>query len=260
MTYRKLTEEQVALYEEQGYIRGLPVFGEAEITRLNAELKELEKLFKPGESHIHTAEWHQSSRWLYDICTTPQILAYVEGLLGKDFYLWGSAFFAKPPHSDAVVPWHQDAYYWELYPHRTVTAWVAFTDADEENGAMKLIPGSHRAGIIKHRENDAATNLLTLELEEGTFSEGDAVSLNLRAGEISIHDDALAHGSPANHSDRWRIGFTIRYSATEVKADPDKWPDFKTWHVSGIDRYRHNKTCAPPIEKFARPAFSTWNR
>lgn len=252
MKLQQLSEEQKEFYNKNGYIIDLaPVYSEDEMQQLNRERQELTKLLEPGEKMMEIREWHMSSTWLYDICTHPQILAYVEGILGPNFYLWGSQFFAKAPGSSDTVAWHQDAYYWPLHPHNTVTVWLAFTDVDEENGAMEVIPGSHNAGLIKHR-SISGDSVLALELEQGTFNAAEAKSLKLKAGQVSLHDDAIVHGSPANYSDRWRIGLTIRYSGTNVKCDLSKAPRFQSYLVNGTDEFFHNPQGVPPTEKFAR--------
>lgn len=248
----KLTEEMKASYHQNGYLINLPaVFYPDVVAELNKDLQELCKLLEPGEKMMAIREWHLSSRWLFDVVSHPRILDYVEGILGPNFYVWGSQFFAKPPGSTDTVAWHQDAYYWPLHPHNSVTVWLAFTDVDEENGAMKVIPGSHNAGLIKHK-SVSGDSVLTLELEEGTFNESDAQSLTLKAGQISLHDDAIVHGSPANKSDRWRIGLTVRYSSTEVKCDTSRAPKFKSIMVRGVDEFKYNPKGEIPTEKFGR--------
>jgi len=250
-TLHSLTEEQKQSYAKNGYLIDLPpAFNEAEMAVLNEELKELEKLLEPGEKLLHTREWHRESKWLYDICANPQILQYVEGILGPNFYMWGSQFFAKEPRSKESVAWHQDAYYWTLAPHHSVTVWLAFTDVDEENGAMRVIPGTHDKGIIKHRKIEG-DSVLKLELEQGTFNESDAVSLKLKAGQLSLHDDNIVHGSPANQSDRWRIGLTIRYSSTKVRSTVDN-PHFLTYMMRGVDEFKHNPYGTIPTQRFGR--------
>ena len=57
--------------------------------------------------------------------------------------------------------------------------------------------------------------------------------MNLRAGEISLHSDALLHGSEENNSNRPRCGITFRYSPSNVKADLSEWPHFSVQIARG---------------------------
>jgi non-haem Fe2+, alpha-ketoglutarate-dependent halogenase len=255
-----LTAEQQDFYRTQGYLVGLPpIYSPAEMAGHSKSLAELMALLRPGESAQDIREWHETSRWLYDICVNSKILDLVEGIIGPDFYLWASNFFIKEPHTAQTVGWHQDAYYWPMAPHNSVTAWLAFTDVDEENGAMKIVPGSHAAGIIQHERSTQTDSVLTLELESGSFRADTAVSMQLRAGQISLHDDRAVHGSPPNPSDRRRAGLTIRFSGTNVKNDLSVNPYFKAYLVRGTDRYGHNPAGLVPTRQFGRTEFKPRN-
>ena len=81
------------------------------MAELKAGYQELLKFLRPGEDDKEIREWHESSRFLYDICVKPQILDYAEDLLGPNYFLWASNFFSKAPHNPSLVGWHQDAYY-----------------------------------------------------------------------------------------------------------------------------------------------------
>lgn len=256
MTPYTLTDDQKAFYHHNGYLLGLPpIYTPEEMQVINAELPQLLALLQPGETAKDIREWHETSQYLYDICMNPKVHDLVEGLLGPNFYLWASSFFIKEPHTTATVGWHQDAYYWPMKPHHSVTVWLAYDDVDEENGGMKIIPGSHRAGLLRHARSTSTDSILTLELESGTFNEADAVQFKLKAGEVSLHDDRAVHGSPANPSSRRRAGLTLRYSGTEVQNDLSVNPNFKTYLCRGVDEYRLNPVGTPPTQRFARPAF-----
>lgn len=253
MSRDRLTAEDKAFFHENGYLIGLPpVFSDEQVAELNDGLDALKALLHPDEDARAIREWHESSRFLFDICMNEQILDYVEGLIGPDFYLWASNFFEKPAHSEATVAWHQDAYYWPLTPPESLTVWLAFLDSDEGNGAMQVIPRSHRAGLLTHSDAKDNHSVLTLECESGQFSEEEAVPLVVKAGCISIHDDKIIHGSPANPSDRPRVALTIRYSKTKVKCDLSVNPHFKAYLCRGTDTYNHNPQGTPPTEPFAR--------
>ncbi|MDB4384929.1 phytanoyl-CoA dioxygenase family protein [Opitutaceae bacterium] len=253
----RLTEDQKKSYEENGYLLGLPaIYTPEEMQEFNRELPNLMALLESEETSKDIREWHETSTYLYEICMNPKILNLVEGVLGPNFYCWASNFFIKDPQSTSTVGWHQDAYYWPMAPMRSVTVWLAFDDVDEVNGGMKLIPGSHKGGIINHRRSEETDSVLTLELADGTdFRADGAVQWKLNAGECSLHDDRAIHGSPANPSDRRRAGLTIRYSGTEVKNDMSVNPNFKIYLCRGEDTYQHNPYGTPPNERFGRPAF-----
>jgi non-heme Fe2+,alpha-ketoglutarate-dependent halogenase len=256
MDSHRLSAEQKTFYQKNSYLTGLPpIYSAEEMQQINAELPHLLALLEPGETAKDIREWHETSTYLFEICMQPKIHDLVEGILGPNFYLWASSFFIKEPYSKATVGWHQDAYYWPMKPHHSVTVWLAFDDVDEGNGGMKIIPGSHIGGLLKHKREDHTDSIITLELETGTFKETDAVQFRLKAGEVSLHDDRAVHGSPANSSSRRRAGLTIRYSGTNVKNDLTVNPNFKTYLCRGVDEFHLNPVGTAPTQRYGRPLF-----
>ncbi len=249
----KLTPSDIEQFKDRGYIAGLPVFDASELRDLNAGLGEIVALLGPGESTKEIREWHEASRFLFDICMHDRILDYVEPLIGPDFVMWASNFFIKEPGTSESVAWHQDAYYWPLEPRASLTVWLAFDDVDVENGAMIVLPGSHAHGIFDHnRLGGAGSSVLDLECDTSAFDLGTAEHVCLKAGEISIHSDQLIHGSPANESSRRRAGLTIRYSPTNVKCDLSVNPHFRQYLARGVDRYEHNPVGEIPEQRIGR--------
>lgn len=250
---QRLSPAQQAFYHREGYLTGLdPIYDSEGVAALNTGIKEILALLEPGEKPLEIREWHQNSTFLFDICMNPQILNYVEDLIGPDFYMWASSFFIKDPHSPETVAWHQDSFYWPLTPPDSCTVWLAFSDSEEENGAMRVIPKSHRGGIIQHTSDADANSVLTLKCDTAEYTDDTAVFMNLKAGQISIHDDKIIHGSLGNNSPRPRIGFTIRYSKTNVKCDLAVNPNFKTYHCRGVDRFKHNPEGPIPTQQYGR--------
>jgi len=234
------------LYHHQGYLEGFQIFQEDQCPQLLALYKRLRKLLPSGMSTQKMDWWHATDRELCELCKHPKILDYVEAILGADFYLWGSQFFSKEPGDGKTTPWHQDAFYWPLSSHKAVTVWLAFADSDEENGAMMVVPQSHRAGPMKYRKSKLESDVLDMVLEHGEFRESDGIPLILKAGQISLHDDAIIHGSLPNRSQRLRCGLTMRYSAGEVRCDLSVWPFFKAFWARGVDRWAHNPVGTVP--------------
>lgn len=237
---RRLTAAEKRQFEEWGYIKNLPVFDDAAVPALQARFEELAARLPDGVDINQTNMWQKASPWFHAFCRTPAILDYVEDLIGPDFYQWSGQFFVKYPGDGTVVPWHQDAQYWPLTPRRTVSVWLAIYDSDEGNAAMQVVRGSHRQGDLDHHEVSGDKYVLEQEVDADLIDEKNVVTLDLKAGEISLHDDGLLHGSGPNNSDRVRCGMTTRFSPTEVKCDLSVWPSFEAYMARGVDRYGHN--------------------
>ena len=255
---RRLTNKEKQQYSEQGYIKNLPVFSNNGALELQELFEELSSRLPSDVDINKTNMWHKASKKFHDLCRTPEILDYVEDILGPNFVQWGGQFFHKEPKSGSVVPWHQDAQYWPLKPANAVTVWLAVYDTDKENGAMKVVSGSHKKGSngFKHHTNNASHLVLDQEVSEDQIDQDNIVYMDLKAGEISLHNDALLHGSDPNNSDRRRCGITMRFSPTNVKGDLNEWPFFETQLARGIDSFKLNPIAqiprgeATPIKRF----------
>jgi len=150
----------------------------------------------------------------------PEILDLVESVLGPDFALWNSSFFAKPAEKGQATPWHQDGEYWPIRPLATCTVWIAVDAANTENGCLQVIRGSHRSKkLFRHQTNPDPELTLNQELLKEEFDESNAVSMELEAGMISLHDVYLVHGSAVNRSSRSRRGLTLRFMPTSSVFD-----------------------------------------
>ncbi len=245
---RRLTEAEEKQFEEQGFVKNLPLFGPESVGEIERRFFALRERLPDGVDIGRVNCWHKANRWVYDLCRTPALLDYVEDILGPDFFLWGAQFFCKFPGDGTVVPWHQDAQYWPLTPQKAVTVWIAIFRTDLENAAMQVVRGSHKLGDIAHRSIEGDRYVLHREIDPGTIDQGRVVTFDLEAGEMSLHDDGLVHGSGPNDSDRVRAGLALRFSASEVTCDLSVWPTFEAYPVRGNDRFRHNPVGKLPSE------------
>ena len=232
---KMLTAAQAAAFERDGYLFPLRAFSAAEARGYRDALEAYEA--QTGDA-IHSNMRHKVHllfRWADEVVHHPRILDAVEDILGPDLLCWTTNFFIKEANDPAFVSWHQDSTYWGLEPADVVTAWVAFTDAPVESGAMKFIPGSHKLDQISHRDTYAADNLLTRGQEiEMTVDEAQAVDVPLKAGEFSLHHIRLVHGSEPNTRPDRRIGLAVRYIPTYVRQVKI---DDSAVLVRGRDRY-----------------------
>lgn len=244
---RTLRPEQIGQFNREGFVKGVRIFSEDEITAIRRYFDELlAKVMAAGGDSYSISSAHLRYGRVWDILTERRIVACVTDLLGENVVAWGSHFFCKMPRDGKQVAWHQDASYWPLTPSRNVTVWLAIDKADVENACMRFIAGSHHFGAMTFRPSDPKEHNVLNQTIEDPEQYGDIVNDELKAGEISLHSDLLLHGSEANNSDRRRCGLTLRYAAADVRAYMD-WNQ-KGVHVSGTDPSGHWANRPRPIE------------
>ncbi|MBI3515103.1 MAG: phytanoyl-CoA dioxygenase family protein [Proteobacteria bacterium] len=212
-----LTADQIRQFEAEGYVSPVRVMSEADAGEIRRHLEAFEtRTGGPLRGDLrHKA--HLLFPWLADLVRHPRIVDAIEDLYGADLLCWTTNFFIKEARNPAFVSWHQDSTYWGLSAPDVVTAWVALTPSNLGNGAMAVIPATHKLDQIPHRDTFHKHNLLTRGQEvEVEVDSTRAVALDLKPGEMSLHHVRLVHGSPANPSGDRRIGFAIRYIPTRV--------------------------------------------
>ncbi len=216
---RALRRGEIDAFNREGCLGGFRVFGKEAAAENRRKFDRILDAFLSGGLNSYSIDRYQDRiRTIYDLATAPAILDIVEDLVGPDIVCWATHFFCKLPGDDKQVSWHQDASYWALTPSRTITVWLAIDDADEENGCMLVIPGSHLHGHIAWRESSGEEGNVLTQAIDGAERFGSPRPLPLRAGEISIHSDLLVHGSLPNRSNRRRCGLTLRYCPPTVRA------------------------------------------
>ena len=188
---KTLTPAQVKQFNEKGYIFPLDVFTPAEAEQNRRYFDELMARAKAaGHTSYSISGWHNRCRGIYDLVYEPRILDCVEDLLGPNLVNKMTHYFCKDPGDDKQVSWHQDASYWARTPSKTVTVWLAIDDIDLENGAMQFIPGSHLHGQIPFEHSTPKErNVLGQSVHDAQTWGGPPESINLKAGQVSIHTD-----------------------------------------------------------------------
>jgi non-heme Fe2+,alpha-ketoglutarate-dependent halogenase len=249
---KSLSEVAVQQYRDLGYHAPVAVLTTEEAAALRRNLETFETPGAPLQGALRHKS-HLLFTWLNDLIRHPRILDAVEDIIGPDILCWGSSFFIKEKRNPGYVSWHQDSTYWGLEPPDIITAWVAFTDSNASNGAMRVIPASHKLDQVPHRDTFAAENLLSRGQEILVdVDERQAAMLELAAGEMSLHHVRLIHGSDPNPSDDRRIGFAIRYIPTYVRQVAGSH-DTATL-VRGVDRFHHFEEEQRPLADMSEEA------
>lgn len=242
-----LSEPQVTSYHRDGFLYPLPALDPAEAAGVRRHIEAFEQATGLAAGHVIRNKGHLKLTRLYELIFHPRVLDAVESVLGPDILCWGSSLFVKEAADAAFVAWHQDSYYWGLEPDDVVSAWIALAPSTIENGAMQVIPGTHRMAQMAHRKSapGSANMLFTHEELAEDVDPSRAVDLVLRQGEMSLHHVKILHGSPPNRSAARRMGYAIRYVAPHVRQRGDQ---NSATLVRGHDRYGYFARDPVPVK------------
>ena len=213
-----LSENEVKKYNEDGYLIPNFTMPEKDLLEIEELHSSLVKKFPKFRNYCPAVLLHDERFLKY--CLNNEILNIVEQLIGKNFAIWNSSFFAKPAFNGYATPWHQDGQYWPIRPLATCSVWLAIDDATSENGCLKFIKGSHKnKKLKKHKINKSDKLTLNQELLKSEYIEENSVNLILKRGQISLHDVYMVHGSEENKSSNSRRAMTMRFMPTKSVFD-----------------------------------------
>ena len=243
-----MTPEQIDKYWKEGVVFPFTAFDEEYAGSLIPEFFALQERMSSWTSSKQLLKTNLVSTWVYQICCNARILDEVECILGPNLMVWGATFFAKQPGHGLHVGWHQDLRYWGLQPPDGVlTVWLGLTDASVQNGAMQIIRGSHLGPMRHHSNSYDENNMLMSDQSIELTSEdlGDRQTVELKAGQFSLHHSMIIHGSGPNNSDGPRIGLSLNYISVDVIQLKNRGHD-SAMLVRGVDYFNNfEKELAP---------------
>jgi ectoine hydroxylase-related dioxygenase (phytanoyl-CoA dioxygenase family) len=211
-------------YEQDGYVIVPNVIDTDLVKEGQAHIDWLQKQYPHLRPEQFNHELVTRDAFWVRLVSDERLLDVVEQFIGPNIGLFASHYIAKPPRTGKSVPWHQDGSYWPLDPMEVITVWLALDRSDDENGCLRVIPGTQHETLLPTedmvRQNEGSAFDIGMDAEKVDVSQ--AISLILNPGDISIHHSNIVHGSEPNTSPRWRRGLTIRYIPTSTRITKEK--------------------------------------
>ncbi len=228
-----LTDAQIAQFHANGFLNGGVVLDDDTVEDLRTEVmrvidererSDIEQpvLVRNLSQHDSAPVWQivniwQASKPFKKLMSHPKITEGIAQLTdATELRIWHDQIQYKPAEVGGVNMWHQDAPLWPIIaPMTEVTAWVALDDADEDNGCMSMVPGTHQWG-------DNMEFIRTLESYESmpdTFNGNkvEVVRCPVKKGEVHFHHALVWHGSHSNTSGRPRRAIALHYMTQDTQ-------------------------------------------
>ena len=121
----------------------------------------------------------------------------------------------KPPQARGQAL-HQDQFYLRVQPGTCIAAWMALDPCDEENGCLRVVPGSQNWPLLCTLKADTTQSFtdVTVPIPAGTPVE----SVVMAPGDVLFFNGQVVHGSGPNHSEtRFRRSLIGHYIAGEAE-------------------------------------------
>jgi len=234
-----LTDEQKAFYEENGYVvvKGLLTPEEAAsyrkethelaerlsaIQNINSTWGSADSVTKGKETkllHCHDVQFQSAafSRLISD----ERVAGAASSIIGPNVQLHHTKMFIKPSEKGSPFPMHQDAPFFPHDHHSMIAVIIHFDDAPLEKGCLRVVPGSHKLGMLPHIAEGS------FHLPPAEYPVEEALALPAEAGDAVFFSYLTIHGSGINVSDEARTTLLIQMR------DPSDPPTFRTHESNG---------------------------
>ncbi|AWX98602.1 phytanoyl-CoA dioxygenase [Marinomonas primoryensis] len=262
------TDEDIKLYQQNGWYISKKIFTDEELDQLIVESKRYYSgvrdqplpmmpksiaYWTPDDGNVarNNDYIHYESNVFREILTKPLLGAISARLAQTDeVRIWNSALITKPAIGNfeakgmfrPIVPWHKDAHYWSTCSsNKLLTAFINFYDCDEDGGALHMIDGS--SNWVEEQSNDSVTkhfgnrslSELQAMIEKVAQFNGDTVRkvpMITRRGQVSFHSCHTFHGSGPNNSNQDRVSISLHMQ--------DKENDYKNFTLSNGEKLIYN--------------------
>lgn len=208
----QLTPEQLRQFEEEGYLFFPDCFSEEEMAFLRREATEVLSHPRPEirteKSGVPRTAFavHRYNAGFETMARDPRMVEPLEQIFGEQVYMHQFKINAMSAFTGETWQWHQDFPSWQRFDGmpepRAMNVAVFLDEVKPINGALMLIPRSHRHGALPDAFDDMTTShpgwYLTPQTVTEMVEKGGIVAPTGRPGSMLMFHANLAHGSPPN--------------------------------------------------------------
>lgn len=238
----ELTQEQIAFYRENQYIKLKNVFTPELLDHYGKVISQRVKELSTQDIPIEERDTYSKAflqimnLWTQDEAVKEfvfskrlaQIATELMGVTGVRMY-HDQALFKEP--GGGFTPWHADQYYWPLSNDNTITAWMPMQATPLEMGPLEFSAKSFQLqGGRDLKISDDSEQVISKKLRLGDF---DRVVEGFDIGEISFHSGWLFHRAGPNTTEQMRQVMTVIFIDENMKLiapkNENQQNDWDTW-------------------------------
>ncbi len=221
-------KDDIHYFSEEGYMLIQDVFALENSYQI---IKEAYSIKIDKEDYSPIMNPHMQSKAIMSAISNHKILKFVEHYFNEEAFGLQTEFFFMPPKTKGFTP-HQDNSYIEAEEGSFISAWIALTDINKDNGGLIIWPGSH-----KEKKLDSIENLNSIENFSKQLANQDQnarrrstiipsiykeYSPSVKRGEVLMIHQWLVHSSNDNNSVNNRYVLLCTYLKKGASFRPGK--------------------------------------
>jgi phytanoyl-CoA hydroxylase len=192
--------------------------------------------------HCHDVQFQSAA--FSRLLVNDKLTGVAADIVGPNVQLHHTKVFIKPPEKGSPFPMHQDAPFFPHERHSMIAGIIHFDESTIEKGCVRVVPGSHKLGLLPHIPDGG------WHLPLGDYRVEDATPIEAQPGDALFFSYLTIHGSGVNESAEARTTLLIQMR------DPEDQPTVNT-HASkgqGTMLRGFDPTCAiPPAKQDSDP-------
>ena len=180
---------------------------------------------EPASAIAKLQDFHHDTVLLDRYVRNPQILDWVEAIIGTDIKSIHTMLINKPPNVDGRHPLHQDLLYFPFRPADLIVAsWTAIDPATKENGCLVVVPGTHKGELLEHENPDWDFVNFAYFAAKGVGPDERRIHLEMDPGDTVFFHPLLLHGSGRNRTPGFRKSISSHYANSSCRYINDSHP------------------------------------
>lgn len=229
-------EEYKDSFDRDGYVFIPGFFSPERIAEINSRLTQFIRDAVPGMPPAHVMyedsgdpstlkqmqDLEKHDRYFNELMINSELTEIAATLLGEAVIGKNVEYFNKPARIGKATPPHQDAFYFNIAPAQALTMWLALEEADQQNGCVSYVSGSHKRGMRPHGRTTTLGFSQSI-IDYGT--EEDQVNLNsfpAQPGDLLVHHSMTIHSAASNTTEtRSRKALGLIYFGESAKPDAE---------------------------------------
>jgi 2-oxoglutarate-dependent dioxygenase len=209
------TAAQIEAYRRDGYCLLPGLLSAGDVAAIRDDVLAILAHIGLGQTKLkQTSEYTEGSP-IAALVHSARLRALAGALLDGEAVLYLPFTAVKSAHGGGEFHFHQDNQY-TRFDNPGINIWVALTQMTEENGCLRMVPGSHEEGTLPSAESPDRDGHRTVAIPPEAF-----VRVPMEAGDAVAFTRLTVHGSGPNTTAVHRVAYAVQYARADVRYSTD---------------------------------------